>query len=578
MPASKPARFRRSWMYFVAGLAHALAMLLAFPPFDLWRMAVAAPMPLVWAAWRRGVDLREQGRRGVRGRAVWMVPLGVAPFHLYSHQWMLDVTAIGFPVFIVAMSMMSGLFVWAGSNVMARWPRLPLCVAAPLVWTGLEVMRGEVVFSGYPWMLAAHPLIGAPWVPGTAALLGTYYAGFLVLVLAALVVDLTLTRMKPVAGLGVVGLLAGAVGLGVALWPGESEEAEFTVGVVQSNIPQSNKLEWKFEDRWRDMGAFGSLTKRAAGGADVVVWPETMFPGLTLSESGLAAERAAGLAFRVPREVDPRGEVPSTEFAQRLVSLAQDIGKPMLVGAVGFEGLSIVEDAKDGLRFDYAKRFNSVFLLKRDAGGFEGWIDPRPYSKIDLTPFGETMPGIRHWPWLQKQLTALGAGGLVLDLSSGDGPRVFDIGGVGVVTPVCFEATKPALCRKLVNAAAGRPAVMVNLTNDGWFAGFRPGRLQHLQIARWRCVELGVPMVRAANTGISAAIDSRGRVTASGVDGRPGAWNEEGVLTAKVRPNRARTLYARVGDVFGWTVLCMALVAWGWALATLRGGTKEQQA
>jgi apolipoprotein N-acyltransferase len=148
---------------------------------------------------------------------------------------------------------------------------------------------------------------------------------------------------------------------------------------------------------------------------------------------------------------------------------------------------------------------------------------------------------------------------MAFDLSPGPGPKVFTVQGkevaTAIATPVCFEATKPALCRKLVRAAGSSPVVLVNLTNDGWFGTFRPGHLQHLQVARWRCVELGVPMIRAANTGISAAIESTGRLAATGIDGVPGAWSQDGVLTATVIPARARTLYSRVGNVFGWGVL-----------------------
>lgn len=99
--------------------------------------------------------------------------------------------------------------------------------------------------------------------------------------------------------------------------------------------------------------------------------------------------------------------------------------------------------------------------------------------------------------------------------------------------------------------------------------------MQHLQIARWRCIELGVPMVRAANTGVSAALDGDGKVVAAGIDGRPGAWNEAGVLTATVRPSPAQTMYARVGDVFGWGVLWVTVAGWLWALASSGSSKKE---
>src|SRR5205085_2291523 len=117
------------------------------------------------------------------------------------------------------------------------------------------------------------------------------------------------------------------------------------------------------------------------------------------------------------------------------------------------------------------------------------------------------------------------------------------------------EATKPGLCRRLISGEGDQPRVIVNLTNDGWFGWFNPGRWQHLQIARWRAVELGVPVVRAANTGVSAAIDGRGRLMKAGIEGNPRAARMDGVLIADVAPGIGATIYTHLGDVFGWSVL-----------------------
>lgn len=568
MPASEPVPFRRALSYFIAGLIHAAAMALAFPPVDLWGFAFVAPVPLIWAGWRRGRDLAERGRSSGLGRGPWMVSLGVLPLHVYEHHWLIDVTALGYPFMAIVMSLFYGLFVWVVSLIVARRPMVSIAWVGAAAWAGIEVFRGEVTFSGYPWLLVAHPLAGVSMAACTAALLGTYFTSFLVAMVGGVAVEVGLCRRVGVATMGAAVFVVLAIAAGSVMRP-VHRGPTVRVGVVQSNIPQSNKLDWKFEDRLRDFGMFAVLTRQAAAQADVVVWPETMFPGMSLSASAVAEERRAGLEFRVSPEVDARGTIASTEFHDLLMRLSADIGTPMLVGALSMEGFRIGSDARGDPTFDFDKRLNSVFAVEK------GRVDPTPYSKMELTPFGEAMPGIQRWPWLQRQLLSLGAGGMSFDLTPGSGPRGFDFGEATYVTPICFEATKPGLCRRLVLAAKGRPTVMVNLTNDGWFGAFRGGRMQHLQIARWRCIELGVPMVRAANTGVSAALDGDGRVVAAGIDGRPGAWNEAGVLTATVRPSPAQTMYARVGDVFGWGALWVTVAGWLWALASSGSSKKE---
>jgi apolipoprotein N-acyltransferase len=99
----------------------------------------------------------------------------------------------------------------------------------------------------------------------------------------------------------------------------------------------------------------------------------------------------------------------------------------------------------------------------------------------------------------------------------------------------------------------------VNLTNDGWFSTSDAGRRQHLQLARWRCLETGTPMLRSANTGISAVIDERGRLLAKGVDGTAQDTNIDGVLSYSLQFSTIPTFFARHGDVVRWPVLAGAV-------------------
>ena len=192
------------------------------------------------------------------------------------------------------------------------------------------------------------------------------------------------------------------------------------------------------------------------------------------------------------------------------------------------------------------------------------------YDKIVLTPFGEIMPWLSSVPALQQFLLNLGAAGMSFDLASGQTATVFEFSTadgqrVRAVTPICFEATVPWLNRRLVYGSGGprRADLMVSPSNDGWFGRFAGGREFHLLFARWRCVELGVPMVRAVNTGVTCAIDPAGRVVRAF-----GPNDTDGVLVVDVPvPDPSReTFYARHGDVAAWSSVGLSGVLGAWVL------------
>jgi apolipoprotein N-acyltransferase len=224
-------------------------------------------------------------------------------------------------------------------------------------------------------------------------------------------------------------------------------------------------------------------------------------------------------------------------------------------------------------------RYNSAYLVANGA------VQPVRYDKVRLTPFGETMPFISRWPWLQNQLLAFGAGGMRFDLAAGQDLTVIPVPihdgrTIRLVTPICFESTVNGFCRELVFEKGQRRADLIaNLTNDGWFGNSDIAREQHLGIARWRCVELATPMARAANTGISAIVDSKGRILSRGVEGSQQASRNDGILRGPVTLSTATTMFARVGNIFPWTVLGLTTAALAASLVRkwLPGRFKVQQ-
>ncbi|MEO0483828.1 MAG: apolipoprotein N-acyltransferase [Planctomycetota bacterium] len=328
------------------------------------------------------------------------------------------------------------------------------------------------------------------------------------------------------------------------------------IAAVQTNLPMDNKVRWGVDRRVADFVRFVERTREAAAAdPDVIVWPETMFPGQTLDPESLAAERRTGLAWNVTT----RGWIPSTTIADELLLFQAELGAPMVVGATGYRGLTFEPDG-EGVRRDWEGAYNAAMVVSG------GEVSQRWYAKLHLTPFGEVMPGISRFPSLERALLSLGAAGMSFDLDAGDDAVTLNVptrrrGPVRIGTPICFEATAAWVCRRLVDRDDGA-RVLVNLTNDGWFGDFDLGRRWHTMHARWRCVELGVPMVRAANTGASCAIDGRGRITAEL------GPREAGVLVAEVAlaDEETRTVYRAGGWMTPWVLMLGALGLVLWAL------------
>ncbi|TVQ62258.1 MAG: apolipoprotein N-acyltransferase [Phycisphaerales bacterium] len=543
------------WAALLAGLAYAWLMLLATPWVGLWWAVVIAPAPLMWLA-----------ARSVRARrdAAWAC-VGAAPLWAVTHWWISQISAMGWPPLVAYLSLYAGLFVWIGSALRRRLSPAAFWCAAPVVWVGLEALRGEVVFDGYAWYFAGHPLIEAPGLARVASFVGVYGVSLLVAAFAACAAYAVTGGGAPRGRIvpAVCALVVlGALEAGLRLLPDPPAGDPLRVAVVQTNVPQSVRMQSSHERKIDDFVRMLELTVIArdappegppdgAQGVGLYVWPETMFTGIALGNESARVEEEAALAF-------PDG-MPSTALRDATLELSGTLGgAPLLVGAIGYDGLRLRFDDDGFLQRDADGRFNSAFVVR------DGVVEDQRYDKVHLTPFGEVMPYISRSKWLESRLLALGAQGMAFDLSPGREALALRLEreGIGVATPICFEASAAGVVRRQVFSGGERRAhLIVNLTNDGWFGGSGAGRMAHLQASRWRAVETGTPAVRAANTGVSCVIDARGRVLALGPDGSSRTWGVDGVLVRDVptaAPD-ARTLYMRTGDALGW--MCLALTA-----------------
>ncbi len=495
----------------LAGLAHGVVMALAFPRPGVWPLCLFAAVPLMLLA-RRASD---RTRRAALGAG-----LGTLPFWLLTHLYIWEISDAGLPVLLLYLCVWPGLFVWIAARF-AHMPRLWMRAALPaLLWTGLEALRAQWVWEGYPWYLIGQPLIDSSYTM-LAPLTGILGASLFTAAFNSGVTILfdeprrPLERWRPRVA---VALFACLIGLFIPLrpsgWASRGTPTDVRVGVVQTNVPQSNKMAGTFDDRMRDFSAALRLTSDAAHDdpkPDLIVWPETSFPGFSLSPDAVEAERASGLGYR-------EKNFPLTGWHDELVDLQGKLGVPILIGAIAAEGYRI-ETEESTPRIVHDRLFNSAFLIEG------GKVSPQRSDKVHLTPFGETMPHISRWKWLEQRLLALGAAGMTFDLSVGSGmpiavPLASGAAPIRIAAPICFEATTPGVVRGIAfptgpDASGKVPApagLIINLTNDGWFGTSITARLNHLLCARWRCVELGLPMIRCANTGASCLIDAGGRV------------------------------------------------------------------
>jgi apolipoprotein N-acyltransferase len=574
------------------GAAAALVFGLAFPPVNAW------PLVLLWPA------LVAHAAISARTRAAAFLGLwlshAVAWFLLDT--WLVNVAAAGWPFLALYMAAWPAL---VGLLVRAARPGgplggLPVALVLGVAWAGLEALRGAFLFDGYPWYLLAQPLIEMPMLVQSASWLGVYFVGFLVAVISGSAIDLRLAlaarraggrmpRGRLVAAIGGPALAAGLVVHGAWRLAAIDENLrtvsgrEARVVLVQTDLPQDNKIGWPLEDqidamrRWLALARDGADQSEAGGPGlpprtpDLIVFPETMVPGFGFDP---------GVRATLERVGDVRAAFPGA-----IEQLAAGTGSTVLAGTMQIDGLEARRDER-GIRYEFGTRTNAVVAV-----GPDGVVSR--YDKRFLTPFGETMPWLSSWPWLERQLLALGAGGMSFDLEAGRGSRRLAIptsaGGTWfIAAPICFEATVPALVHELMyrdrppvpapsaavaaagvgrveNPAYGIPSLIVSVSNDGWFGMSDAGRRRHAQMARFRAIEHRVPLVRAVNTGYSIVVDSGGRITARLGPGDYGTARNEAVLVADV-PNEGRstylgplTPYARIGPV--WPGISLGLAA-----------------
>lgn len=500
MEAISPAALGRARLGpFSAALAAGALAVLALPPFSY-----LAVVPVAWSALFLVVQGHGVGASFALG---WM--FGIAHFAVglwwITESFMVEAEAFG-PLAIPAVTGLAALLSFFPALACAVFARLRVqgpvaAVAFAACWTGAEWLRGHVL-TGFPWNLAGYALADHTALRQPAALVGSYGLSFLT-VLAGVLPAVALCgrgrdRIVPLVALA--SLLCGVWTFGgLRLAGSEPARTGVQVRIVQGNVAQRDK--WDPVQRAEIVARYLDLSARP-GAPDLILWPETAYPGF-LDEDADAQRR----------------------FGETLPPDAL-----LLMGVLDREAA--------GARTVY---YNTVQAYSGGRGPVTG------YAMHHLVPFGEYVP-FRRWLPFERIVESLG------EIVPGPGPRTLALPGVPLVgVAICYEIIFPGDVADDVI----RPDWIFNATNDAWF-GTSLGPEQHLASARMRAVEEGLPVIRAANTGISAVIDAKGRMLAK-LD-----MQKTGIIDAVLPVPLSRTLYARAGD---WMV--SPLMALAWLLAVL---------
>lgn len=487
-------------------------MIMAVLPREGWRLVVAmlaagaiaalglAPFDWVWLGlfgFVAGLSMIAGAARP--GQAAWLFGLGyfALALHWIVEPFFVDAAAHGWmaPFALVLMAGGMALF-WVPAGLILRLRRVGNTEGTGAVALALALVLGEGA--------RAYVFSGFPWAHpghilvdtpllGLAAWAGPHGLNLVVLVAAAAIASLL---NRPWIALGAYLAAMAAVLVAPTADRPVLAEGATRVRLVQPNAPQDQKWLPEMIPVFYERGL--ELTR--GGDVDLIVWPETSLPVL-LEESAL----------------------------QREEIMAAAAGTPVVFGVQSYEG---------------GRAFNALALQREDGLA-------AVYRKHHLVPFGEYMPIRRLAAWAGIDgLAAFARGGY---WPGDSGPQTVHLGdGLGAAfLMICYEAIFPQYLRQV-----DRPDWQLHITNDAWFGSFS-GPYQHLALARLRAAESGLPLLRAANTGISAVIDARGNVLDSL------ALNTSGVLDVALPPARPPTLYMRLGDLpvlgFAAVALCVLI-------------------
>jgi len=503
-----------------------LLLCLSFPPADLGFLAWIALVP-----WFILIVTEE--------RYVYLSALFIGTVFIFIQlSWLRHVTYIAWILLSLYCSAYFLGFAFCSRFIIFRL-KLPLVVVAPFAWVALEYIR-SFFLSGFPWFFIGHTQYQYLPIIQVSDITGVYGISFVIIMVNAGIADLILyiaarrntSNSSSLSLHRFPGLKFAFFGLACILpfvllatilsygfyWLNHYKPKEGpTICMVQGNIPQEVKFESKEEDEIGILKQYTDLSLNVKGKSiDLLVWPETMMPGLLNIDPELTGRKIDVLSQLTP------------------IQLSQDLNTNLLLGGIALT-----------LAGEEQVYFNSAYYYDK-----EGKFVDR-YDKIHLVPFGEFTPLKKYFPFLAK-LVPYETG-----LTHGQRRALFRLdtsqhGSFVFGSSICYEDIVPSLIRKFKKDGAD---FMLNITNDGWFRNSAELD-QHLAIMVFRAVENRFCMARAANTGISSFVGPDGAIYAKLSDSK-GKYREiSGTLVDRIKLiEKYNPFYTICGDWF--SILCV---------------------
>jgi apolipoprotein N-acyltransferase len=500
--------WRRRSIAFVSGAVSALAM----APINAWPLLFLTFPILVWLI--DGIGGRGWSAIVAAASIGWWFGFGyfLAGLYWIGYAFLVDAPTFGWllPFAVIGLPAVLAFYTAFGLGLARTlWLPGPLRLfALGLSLTAAEWLRGHL-FTGFPWNAFGYALTSPLALAQAAAVFGIWGLTFITIVAfaspATIIDDPGQTRRRWLPFALAVLVLSALTGFGLARLARTPTNLVDGVQlrIMQPNLPQDVRFNYSARqevvDRYLALSARQGLDR-----VTYLIWPESPFP------------------FFLTREADA--------FAQIARMLPQ--GTLLLTGAMRLADPNNPAESRV---------YNSVYAIDSQAS------IRAVYDKVHLVPFGEYLPFVDVLERMGLQTLTEQRGGFL----AGDRHRLMALPGAPHMLPlICYEIIFPGE----IASADERPGWIVNVTNDGWF-GNSGGPYQHLQQTRVTAIEQGVPVARAANTGISAVIDPVGRIVAS----LP--LDSEGVLDAPLPRPIGAPLYARIGDTPAAALVVIALIA-----------------